>query len=117
MLERWIDPAVQKQTAALAELLAPVRDQLAALQREIQADREAFAAAKARFEVEMDALRAELQAERATFQNAAVQLKEMFEASRQLGTADMARLVNTVDAALVTLVLNSAPASKPENLA
>jgi hypothetical protein len=65
------------------------------------------------FHLEIEALRAELQAERASFLAALEELKYL---SRH-GSADakfqnIESLVNTVDAALITLVLNGVPAAE-----
>jgi phenylalanyl-tRNA synthetase alpha subunit len=97
-----------------AELDQLIRSELAILRREIQAERTEFQAARDRFQVEMDALRGELQAERAAFFAALEHIKHVEELNRQLQPGrqhDLDRLVNTVDAALVTLAMNNAPVS------
>jgi hypothetical protein len=101
---------LQKPAAPPPE--APLLAELSALRAELQADREAFNAMRQRFELEMDAQRAELQAERAAFMAALEQLRHQDILNRQPppSARDLERLVNTVDAALVTLVLNNQPA-------
>jgi len=111
MLEGWMDRSVERVLSRQAQLLAPLQTEIAALRGELQAERAAFNAARARFETEMDAQRAELQAERAAFMAGLELLKHVVETNRQLQPAraqDLEKLVNTLDAALATLVLNAA---------
>jgi len=87
----------------LRALLSPMSGEIAALRVEFQAEREAFNAARQRFEIEMDALRAELQAERGAFLAALDQIRQ-----QPSHVQDLNKLINTVDAALMTLALNGA---------
>jgi hypothetical protein len=83
----------------LRALLSPMSVEIAALRVEFQAEREAFSAARQRFEIEMDAL----QAERGAFLAALDQIRQ-----QPSHVQDLNKLINTVDAALMTLALNGA---------
>jgi hypothetical protein len=119
MLERFETTGIARQIDALTELVAAQRVEMAALRAEIQAERAEraaerleFQAARGRFQLEMDALRAELHAERDAFMAGIAHLQHQEEVNRQLQparTQDIQKLVATMDAALVTMVVNQAP--------
>ena len=80
------------------------------------AEAESRAETQAFLHQELEALRAELQAERATFIHALEQMRQAnethrrheFEQTQQLaGESGITRLVETLDAALLTLVMSS----------
>jgi hypothetical protein len=114
MLKRFETTGIAKQIAALTELVAAQRVEMARLRAEMQADRVEFQAVRERAALENDALRAELQAERAGFLAALEELKhvnrQLAEMPRESGVRPqhIEHLIKTVDAALVTIALNQA---------